>query len=67
MIICNCNFVERDEIVEAIKEEGAQTIEDIRRLTGANTSCGRCGAAVEAILKMELKKLENSDNKKDKE
>lgn len=64
-VICNCNFVEKDEIIEAIREEGARTIEDIRRLTGANTSCGRCGAAVQAILKMELKKLEKENKKND--
>jgi NAD(P)H-nitrite reductase large subunit len=62
-IVCHCNYVEHDEIVDAIREEGARTIEDIRRITGANTSCGRCGVAVMAILKRELKKMDaETDN-----
>lgn len=61
-IICHCNYVEHDEIVEAIRKDGARTIEDIRNLTGANTSCGRCSNAVMAILKRELQKLETQNN-----
>lgn len=57
-IVCHCNYVNYDKIVEAIRNDGATTIEDIRSLTGVNSSCGRCGNAVEAILKRELAKIE---------
>ncbi len=65
MLVCQCNFVERDEIIEAIREEGARTLEDIQCLTGASTSCGRCTPAVEAILKLELKKIALEKKKDD--
>jgi NAD(P)H-nitrite reductase large subunit len=61
-IICHCNFIEIDEIVAAIKDEGARTIQDIRNLTGANTGCGRCENAVMAILRKELAKLDAENN-----
>jgi len=64
-IICHCNYVELDEIVAAIKVDGARTIQDIRNLTGANTSCGRCENAVMAILRKELAKIEIEKNQQE--
>jgi NAD(P)H-nitrite reductase large subunit len=40
--VCNCKNVTLGEIVCAIKEKNAKTIEDIKDLTDAGTACGCC-------------------------
>lgn len=57
-LICVCNFVPEREIVKAI-DKGATHLEDIKNLTSAGTSCGRCHPAIENLL-------ENSRNEKGK-
>ena len=54
-IVCNCNAVTKGEIVKAILEKGAKTLEDIQALTKASTSCGSCAELVESILKQYVK------------
>ncbi len=54
-IVCNCNAVTKGEIVKAILEKGAKTLEDIQSLTKASTSCGSCAELVEQILKQYVK------------
>ncbi|PIF03709.1 MAG: (2Fe-2S)-binding protein [Arcobacter sp.] len=41
-IVCNCKHVTLGEIVCAIKERNAKTIEDIGKITDAGTACGCC-------------------------
>ena len=41
-IVCKCNLVSLGEIVYAIKEKKASTIEDIKKFTDAGSSCGCC-------------------------
>ncbi len=50
-IVCNCNAVTKGEIVKAITEKGAVSLEDVQRLTKASTSCGSCAELVEQLLK----------------
>lgn len=52
--ICNCKFVFKSEIVDAINHKNALNIEDIQRITGASTGCGRCTRTVNSILKETL-------------
>ena len=71
-IICNCNSVTRGEIIKAILEKGARTLDDVKRLTGASTSCGSCADLVLEILKKrvekpEKKKKEEEEKEKKKE
>ena len=40
--VCKCKGVTLGEIIHAIKEQGAKTIEDIGKLTDAGTACGCC-------------------------
>ncbi len=40
--VCSCRKVTLGEIVHAIREQGAKTIEDIEELTEAGSSCGYC-------------------------
>lgn len=40
--VCNCRKVTLGEIVHAIKEQGANSIESIGDITDAGTACGCC-------------------------
>ncbi len=62
-IVCNCNAVTKGEIVKAILEKGAKTLEDIQALTKASTSCGSCAELVEEILKEYVKEKPKRVNK----
>lgn len=48
--ICFCHNVPLGRIRRAMEEEGAQSVEDIQRLTCASTGCGGCEMEVVAIL-----------------
>ena len=52
-IICNCLDVSEHEIVDAIKNKEATTIQDIMDITGAGTGCGSCIGDLEEILERE--------------
>jgi NAD(P)H-nitrite reductase large subunit len=45
--------VSEHEIVDAIKNKEAQTVQDIMDITGAGTGCGSCIDELENILKRE--------------
>ena len=49
--VCNCNAVSKGEIVKAILEGSAKSLEDIQNLTRAGTSCGSCVEFIEQILR----------------
>jgi len=41
-VVCNCKHVTLGEIVHAIKDKNAKTINDIGDITDAGTACGCC-------------------------
>jgi len=55
-IVCDCRQVTLGEIIYAIKEKGAKTLDDIEDITDAGSSCGSCRSAQDDIgePKMEL-------------
>jgi len=53
-IICHCFEITEDEIIKAIKENGAKTFQDISKITSAGLACGNCRRAIEGILKNNL-------------
>lgn len=53
-IVCGCKGVTRKMIVEAIENKGLFTREDIKRETGASTSCGGCAPQIDRILEETL-------------
>ncbi|QMV42947.1 nitrite reductase large subunit NirB [Cohnella cholangitidis] len=53
-IVCGCNGVTKDTIVEAIKEKGCVSIGEIKACTKASGSCGGCKPLVEEILALTL-------------
>ena len=62
-IVCNCNAVTKGEIVKAILEKGAKTLEDVQSITRASTSCGSCAELVEKILREYVKERPKRVNK----
>ncbi len=54
--VCSCKHVALGEIIHAIKEEGAKTVDDIGDITDAGTACGCCKSAEDdfGTPKMEL-------------
>lgn len=48
--ICGCNGVTKGRIVGAILEHGLTTFDEVKSLTKAGGSCGKCRGMVEAIL-----------------
>ena len=40
--VCKCRQVTLGEIVHAIKEKGAKSIEDVEKFTDAGSACGCC-------------------------
>ena len=49
-LICICNIVTESEILQVLKK-GARDLEDVKKLTFASTSCGRCKIETESIVK----------------
>ena len=53
-IICGCKGVTKAMIVDAVKTGGLFTLGDVKRETGASTSCGGCSDLIERILQATL-------------
>lgn len=56
-IVCGCKGVTRKQIAAAIKDKGLFTREDIKRETGASSSCGGCAPQIDRILEETLGSL----------
>ena len=54
IIVCRCMGVTKQEIVDAIKNEGCKTFEDIQRVTEAGTVCGGCEEDINEIIEETL-------------
>ncbi len=50
IIICNCNEIYKSTIVNAIKEKGLTTVEEVGDATEAGTVCGGCQDDIQEIL-----------------
>ncbi len=49
-IICECKGVTDQMIEELVKTDKVRTFEDLQRLTGASTACGKCRESIAAEL-----------------
>lgn len=49
--ICHCMGVNKSVIVQAIKEKGLKTVQEVSDETTACTGCGGCEDDIEGILK----------------
>ncbi len=41
-IVCECKGVTDQAIEELVKTDQVKTLDDLKRLTGAGTGCGKC-------------------------
>lgn len=49
-LICSCNGVSKGTIMQAIGEQGLQTVDEVKKCTKASSSCGSCKTMVSSIL-----------------
>ncbi len=57
-IVCHCFGIGEKEIIEAIKNNGAKTFDDVSKITSAGLACGRCRADIESLIKQYSKPSE---------
>lgn len=50
IVICSCNDIYKSQIVDAIKNNGLTTVEQVGEITTAGTVCGQCLDDIQAIL-----------------
>lgn len=55
-LICLCYDVRKNQILEAIRNKGLTTLEEIQAETQAGTACGCCIEDIELIIEEELRK-----------
>ncbi|MBD2869943.1 nitrite reductase large subunit NirB [Paenibacillus arenilitoris] len=53
--VCACNAVRKSAIMEAVIEDGMQTVDEVRDCTKASSSCGGCRPMVEAVIRFALR------------
>ena len=53
-LVCGCNGVSKGTIVNAIKENGLTTVDEVGGCTNAGRSCGRCKSTISSILSYTL-------------
>lgn len=49
--ICNCCLVTQQEIVDAVLNENATNIDELKEITAATSGCGKCKIMCEHIIK----------------
>ena len=49
-MICMCNDITENEIINAIKYKNCDTVEKVGYETGAGTVCGGCKSIIEGII-----------------
>lgn len=57
-VVCNCFSITEKEVIAAIKESGAKTLEDIKEITYAGGGCGMCKPNLQNLLDKYAKKDE---------
>ena len=50
IVICSCNDIYKSQIVDAIKNNGLTTVEQVGEITTAGTVCGQCLDDIQKIL-----------------
>ncbi|MDT8861044.1 nitrite reductase large subunit NirB [Alkalihalobacillus sp. MEB130] len=49
-VVCGCNGISKETIVNAIQEEGLTTVAQVGGCTNAGRSCGRCKPVIQDII-----------------
>ena len=50
IVICSCNDIYKSQIVDAIKNNGLTTVEQVGEITTAGTVCGQCLDDIQNLL-----------------
>ena len=50
-VICTCFDLTRGDIIDAIKKDNLQTMDEVEEATEAGSACGSCVEDIEEILK----------------
>jgi nitrite reductase (NADH) large subunit len=53
-LVCHCNGVTKGDLVQAIREQGLETLDQLCRATRAGTGCGQCRVLAARLLAGEL-------------
>jgi len=53
-IVCGCNGVSKQTILDAIKQNGLTNVQEVKMCTKASGSCGGCRPLVEALLALSV-------------
>ncbi|MGF7139032.1 (2Fe-2S)-binding protein [Roseimarinus sediminis] len=61
MIICRCNEVSKQEIVDFLKKHPHATPEEVKQHTSAATRCGRCAPLLERTVERIKAATKNDD------
>ena len=52
MYICLCRVVTR-KVIEAVIADGARTVDEVGRRSGAGTDCGKCQRTIKRLLEIQ--------------
>lgn len=52
--VCSCNGVTKGGILDAVRDNGCATVEDVRACTRASSTCGGCKPLVSTMLQLAL-------------
>jgi len=58
-LACRCHNVSYGKIYDAVKN-GARTVEEVSKITGAGTGCGGCKEFLAFLIRDFIKELEHS-------
>jgi len=50
-LVCTCNIVSKETIIDAVQKRNLSTVEEIKQCTKASSSCGGCQSTVAELLK----------------
>lgn len=63
--VCSCNGVTKGTIMEAVRENGLETVDEVRAFTRASSTCGGCKPLVSAILQLALQSKDAPEPEKE--
>lgn len=63
--VCSCNGVTKGTIMDAVRENGLETVEEVRACTRASSTCGGCKPLVAAILELALQSKDAPEPEKE--
>ena len=49
-IVCHCFQISRGQIIDAVKEKGLKTVEDVNEAIDAGSACGGCNDEIQEII-----------------